>query len=180
MAAKSPEAVERQGERTRRYYRENRERVLEQQHDYHARNRGRRSQQAKARYRTDPEPAKARARTRSREARTEINAYLRSKYGEDPVPFKERRRAAQRKLREDVIKGYGGRCACCGNDFLPHLTLDHVNGGGAEERRLAGGGRGVYARLRREGYPTGYQILCWNCNAAKHHYGTCRCQEVSA
>lgn len=89
-------------------------------------------------------------------------------------------RAAARKrehdrLRRQVIAGYGGRCACCGNDYLPHLTLDHLNGGGAEERRALTG-RGIYRRLRREGFPPGYQVLCWNCNAAKHHLGECGCK----
>lgn len=93
----------------------------------------------------------------------------------------EERRAARvsehARLKLEVLLAYGGRCACCGNDYLPHLTLDHVNGGGGEERRAAGGGRAVYRRLRRDGFPQGeYQVLCWNCNSAKHFLGVCGCQ----
>lgn len=92
----------------------------------------------------------------------------------------ERNRALKKrendKLRADVIAGHGGKCACCGNDFLPHLTIDHINGGGRQER-LIQDARCLHRRLRREGYPPGYQVLCWNCNSAKHFQGECRCQE---
>lgn len=92
----------------------------------------------------------------------------------------ERARAEQRAVRAAVIEGYGGACACCGNDFMPHLTLDHVNGNGNEHRRTENS-RVLYRRLRRmlrEGQPNDpmFQVLCWNCNLAKHHYGFCGCQ----
>lgn len=83
-----------------------------------------------------------------------------------------------RQTRREVIEHYGGRCTCCGTDFYPHLCLDHVNGGGGAERR-AGKGTKIYPRLKREGYPPGFQVLCWNCNSAKHYYGSCACGEVA-
>lgn len=81
------------------------------------------------------------------------------------------------KLRMDVIRGYGGACACCGNDYVPHLTLDHVEGGGRTDR-VSRGGRAAYAEARRDGFPPKYQLLCFNCNSAKHTQGgRCGCQD---
>jgi len=84
------------------------------------------------------------------------------------------------KLRTEVIAGYGGKCACCGETYLPFLAIDHVAGDGAAERK-AGGGQGngqlpLYTRLRSEGCQDGrYQVLCHNCNVAKGTDETCPC-----
>jgi len=56
------------------------------------------------------------------------------------------------------------------------LTIDHVNGDGAELRRtLKGAETGVrlLRRLRDLGYPPEYTILCFNCNLAKSIRGEC-------
>jgi hypothetical protein len=99
---------------------------------------------------------------------------------EDRPGVRERLNAAHRrhhaKLRAEIIEAYGGECACCGEDLPVFLTIDHVNGGGNQERRQWGG-TSLWRRLRREGFPPGYQVLCWNCNAAKHMLGACPCQE---
>lgn len=86
-----------------------------------------------------------------------------------------------RKLREDVFRAYGGKCACppCGEDNLLFLTIDHVNGGGNKHRREALGshlkaGVHTYVWLRRNGYPEGFQILCYKCNMGRWRTGgTC-------
>jgi len=68
-------------------------------------------------------------------------------------------------------------CACCGDDRFEFLCLDHINGGGNQHRQqLAGskkGGASFYPALERAGYPAGFQVLCHNCNMAKHIYGKC-------
>lgn len=66
-------------------------------------------------------------------------------------------------------------CACCEEETFEFLTLDHIDGGGNEARRREGhrGGTAQYSRLSRQGFPPGYQVLCWNCNAAKGLYGEC-------
>ena len=92
------------------------------------------------------------------------------------------REAAKRDrdaLRLAVLTHYSTgetpECACCREDTLVFLTLDHVDGGGAEARRKANsrGGTDYYRRLRRAGYPSGYRVLCWNCNAAYGQTGSC-------
>lgn len=82
------------------------------------------------------------------------------------------------KLREEVLAAYGGCCKCCGETEPQFLTVDHVFNDGAQERQRRGNkfrpGSGMYARLRREGFPQDrYQLLCWNCNLSKRFNGEC-------
>ena len=80
---------------------------------------------------------------------------------------------SRRKLRDDTLEIYGGKCACCGETQDEFLTFDHVNNDGNEWRRQTGI-RGSYAMcrwLRDNGWPTDYQILCFNCNIGKHING---------
>ncbi len=78
------------------------------------------------------------------------------------------------KLRRETIERYGGRCVCCGETNPVFLTLDHVNGGGTADRtQRRAGGWPLYAQLRQEGWPAGFQVLCFNCNYAKYRMGAC-------
>jgi len=70
-------------------------------------------------------------------------------------------------LRMDVIKGYGGKCELCGKDNPHYLTIDHIDGEGAKERKILGGTYSLYIKLRDENYPKDeYRLLCYNCNCA--------------
>jgi|ERR1039458_4748441 hypothetical protein len=78
------------------------------------------------------------------------------------------------KIKKEVVAAYGGRCACCGESELSFLTIDHVHNNGAELRRNGEPfGEKLRLKLRKQGYPTDYQILCMNCNWAKGMYGEC-------
>ncbi len=63
-------------------------------------------------------------------------------------------------------------CACCGESTEAFLTIDHINGGGHKHRKQIGR-HTIYAWLRRNGFPLGFQVLCMNCNFAKGKLGTC-------
>lgn len=80
-----------------------------------------------------------------------------------------RRKAAD--LRAEVLAAYGGACACCGERTPDFLTLDHINGGGTAHRKATWGK--VYQQVKREGFPPGYRVLCWNCNWAYRLMGDC-------
>ena len=92
---------------------------------------------------------------------------------------KEKIRAIQKiynmRRKENVCKAYGGKCACCGEDRIEFLTIDHINNNGNIHRQTKGLSPGTqsYLWLMREGFPEGFQVLCYNCNNAKHIYGTC-------
>lgn len=78
-----------------------------------------------------------------------------------------------RQLKRQAIDAYGGRCACCGEDVIELLTIDHVNNDGTQ-RRKAGvyrGGQSTYRWLIRHGFPDSYQCLCFSCNWGKRVNG---------
>jgi len=86
----------------------------------------------------------------------------------------------RRATRGAVIVGYGGKCACCGEGEKEFLDLDHVNGGGAAQRRVLG--PLVYRRAIEQGFPADYQLHCKNCNWSKYLGGVCvhqRCNPLS-
>lgn len=87
-----------------------------------------------------------------------------------------RGRDKQRRLRLEVLAAYGGSCACCGEATYEWLTIDHVAGNGADHRREIGRSA-IYRWLKKQGYPPGFQVLCWNCNCARGFYGRCPHEE---
>ena len=79
---------------------------------------------------------------------------------------------SKHKLKRKVLAHYGkGMCACviCGESRLACLSIDHIDGKGAEHRRRMGYHLGChfYRWLRRQDYPEGYQTLCMNCQWVK-------------
>lgn len=89
-----------------------------------------------------------------------------------------RDREAARRLKDRVFQAYGGwQCACCKESEPRFLTIDHVNNDGAQHRRQMGekrGGRKFYEWLVTNGFPSGFQVLCMNCNWGKaRNHGVC-------
>lgn len=93
-------------------------------------------------------------------------------------------RAQERNRRERKIafEAYGGKCMCCGETTPIFLAFDHINGGGSQHRGNIRRRRfSTIARwLIAENFPKGFQILCNNCNWAKHANGVCPHQIGSA
>ena len=87
----------------------------------------------------------------------------------------------RRQFKEAVFAFYGGYvCACCGETNQWFLTLDHIHNDGAEFRRAnwgtqrKGGGVLTYEWLVKHGFPSGYQVLCANCQYGKRmNHGVC-------
>lgn len=88
-------------------------------------------------------------------------------------------RARHAQYRQDALDAYGGQCACCGEQEPTFLAIDHVNNDGNTQRsELGQGSFKIYRWLKNQGYPDGYQVLCHNCNYAKHVRGVCPHKEV--
>lgn len=87
---------------------------------------------------------------------------------------KSRQRDRHQEQKREAMEAYGGRCACCGESELVFLAIDHIDNDGAEHRRESGMGKGprAYRWLRDREYPSGFQVLCHNCNYAKSR-GVC-------
>lgn len=89
-------------------------------------------------------------------------------------------RRRKRKSRMRALNAYSEgslSCRCCGAEELDFLVLDHIEDNGAQHRRKEFGrpdpGSSIYSRLSRQGFPPGFQVLCHNCNYAKHKHGQC-------
>jgi hypothetical protein len=100
----------------------------------------------------------------------------RQKYA-DKNREKERQWARNSKIKRrlEVLVYYSKgtpSCACCGEKEIVFLTIDHINGGGRKHRRETGYTH-LFDWLRHNNYPSGFQILCYNCNAAKAINGEC-------
>lgn len=89
------------------------------------------------------------------------------------LEVKERQK--QKKL--EVLSHYSDgklECACCGEDVYEFLSIDHIGGGGnAHRKALKRGGYSFYYWLKKNGYPPGFRVLCYNCNLARGFYGYC-------
>lgn len=75
-----------------------------------------------------------------------------------------------------VISHYSNganECACCGEKEIHFLTIDHINGGGTKHFKEIGMGTSFYRWLINNKFPPGFQVLCFNCNCAKGHFGIC-------
>ena len=79
-------------------------------------------------------------------------------------------------LKTEAFIAYGGVvCSCCGDTHIEFLTLDHIGGDGAEHRKRIGNiqGSAFYAYLKKQGYPIGLRVLCFNCNLSLGFHGYC-------
>lgn len=91
---------------------------------------------------------------------------------------RERMKRYRQRVKLDILTHYGGsfpKCACCGESHKEFLVIDHIGGGGCQHRRkykLTAGAH-FYSWLRRNNYPSGFQILCDNCNMSLSRYGYC-------
>jgi len=64
------------------------------------------------------------------------------------------------------------KCACCGEDNIEFLSLDHIHNDGASHRKKVPMSQ-IYTWLIKNNFPDGFQILCMNCNFTKGIYGKC-------
>lgn len=75
------------------------------------------------------------------------------------------------------MRAYGGNppsCACCGETRLEFLTVDHIDGGGGKHKKeINKTGDGFYNWLITNHFPSGYRVLCYNCNLSLGHLGYC-------
>lgn len=83
----------------------------------------------------------------------------------------------RQQLKEEVFGAYGGAaCACCGEKRMEFLSIDHIANDGAQHRKKIGGlttGAGIHRWLKKNKYPSGFQVLCFNCNMSKGFHGYC-------
>jgi hypothetical protein len=87
-------------------------------------------------------------------------------------------REYRKRIRLEVITHYGSKCVCCGENKLEFLAIDHIEMNGSQQRlrtfkKKNSAGFQTHAWLRKNNYPSGFQVLCHNCNLARGFYGYC-------
>jgi hypothetical protein len=73
--------------------------------------------------------------------------------------------ASRLRARLACLEIYGGCCTCCGESDTAFLLLCDANNKGVGTNR--------YFAIRREGFPAGYRIFCFNCHMAHKMWGGC-------
>lgn len=91
-------------------------------------------------------------------------------------PRNVRDRERHRQLKIEVFTHYSGgvpKCNCCKFKNIDALAIDHIEGRKKANHPKRLGGRELYAWLKRNNYPSGFQVLCFNCNGAKRDLLEC-------
>ena len=110
----------------------------------------------------------------------EKNEYQRKYYRRNPTQKrnyhknKDFLRSERLLIKEIVHRHYSKglpKCACCGERQRAFLGIDHIEDGGRKHKKEIGGWMPGW--LFKNNYPPGFQILCHNCNQAKHILGAC-------
>ena len=84
-------------------------------------------------------------------------------------PVRQAKRLQDKIAVVNVLTNGQGTCQWCGQGDIDVLTIDHINDDGASHRRLhtGKGGSKFYSWIINEDYPSGFQVLCCNCNMKK-------------
>jgi len=109
----------------------------------------------------------------SAEHKEKIREYSKEYLKKYPERIKKYKIKIRKKLKNLIFTHYSSnppKCACCGESHIDFLTLDHINGGGTEHRKLLyKQGTTIYLWIKKNNFPNGFQVLCMNCNWAKGH-----------
>lgn len=110
-----------------------------------------------------------------RETKTQHRYYRRNR-----AKVCARARAYGQRLKLSAFAAYGSICACCSEAHAEFLAIDHIDGGrygtmrGNDQRKVVGlQGYGFYRWLRNNKWPSGFRVLCHNCNASYGQFGYC-------
>jgi predicted HNH restriction endonuclease len=87
----------------------------------------------------------------------------------EEVRAKNREYNYSRRLRNrlEVLSALGGKCVRCGIDDWRVLQIDHINGGGSQERKQVTSIDRYYRDMLLS--PEKYQALCANCHQIKRY-----------
>lgn len=82
---------------------------------------------------------------------------------------KERLYNQSRRVRNrlEVLNALGGKCVRCSYDDWRALQIDHINGGGTQERKQQTSIDRYYRDMLQS--PEKYQVLCANCHQIKRY-----------
>ena len=106
-----------------------------------------------------------------------IKGYYVKKKEKNPNFQNEKRRERKLKILNHYSKGTLV-CACCQESEINFLSLDHINGKRELGHDRTYAGSKLYEWIIKNDFPNGFQVLCFNCNFAKGHFGKCPHEEI--
>lgn len=123
-------------------------------------------------------------RVHQKNNREKWRAYNRKSYLKHKEKRDKKIKDNHKKVKNDVIGYYSDGtfcCKCCGVTGNIFLTIDHIKGDGAllRKRGIHKTGSMFYIWLRKNNYPSGFQVLCHNCNQAKRQLSICPHNELT-
>lgn len=71
------------------------------------------------------------------------------------------------RIKYEILKMYGNKCKCCGEEEKMFLTIDHINNDGKKDRDEKYNTHKFYLSLKRNPLRNDLQVLCFNCNLGK-------------
>jgi len=79
------------------------------------------------------------------------------------------------EVKREVLEFYGGvKCSCVGCNREPGIEFLTVNDGVHFKKPTKKSEETLYAKLKKGGFPIGYQVNCFNCHmASRENKGTC-------
>lgn len=175
--AEGPEARETKEEKLKRQHREASKRYLQKHPDrrrktvqmWRTKNPASQRRSSRKHYWKNPELERQQARNRYHANPKLFSQLSRKWYAEHRDEIRKARKMRWIKLKNETFAAYGGPiCKCCGETTFEFLSIDHIEGGGGRHRATLGGsGTKIYYWLKENGFPSGYQVLCFMCNWAK-------------
>ena len=153
-----------------KYYSKHRPQILESQKKYRIKNR---------------EKIRLSHKQWSKDNRDRIKKYMKIYCQRHYLKYRPVRLAKAKivyqKLRLTALIHYGGsppKCACCEESLLEFLCIDHINGGGSAHRKTLSS-KSIYTWLIKNDFPSGFRVLCANCNQAIRNGRICPHQDKS-
>jgi len=85
--------------------------------------------------------------------------------------YRDNWKEVSQRMKKIVLTHYGAdlnkpMCTKCGFDNVKALSIDHIGGGGNQHRKKIKTWS-IYRWLINQGFPSGYQTLCMNCQWIK-------------
>ena len=100
----------------------------------------------------------------------------RENYQKNKEKIKNKNKKHNIKLKYGAMEHYcNGEARCMNSNCaviggmkdIRALSIDHIGGGGYKHTKIVGRGSSFYKWLKRNNYPEGFQVLCFNCNHIK-------------
>jgi hypothetical protein len=125
-------------------------------------------ERGKTRYDRNPEVSHIQVNKWRTEHRKEARNIVTKCYHKNKEKYLPKAQARRRERRLECLHIYSDvrdiRCAICNESHDQFLCLDHIDGGGTQHRTKVGRGDKFYKWIVKSNYPSGFRVLCHNCN----------------